>query len=58
MAHWTKIWGMSQHIKAIVFDGQIAGNIVGWESSGEWEVGYWSGRNTGARFATQALLLF
>ena len=60
MAHWTKIMaGESNILKTIVFDGQVAGNIVGWESSGEWEVGYWIGKEYwGKGIATQALLLF
>ena len=60
MAHWTKIMADESNIlKTIVFDGQLAGNIVGWESSGEWEVGYWIGKEYwGKGIATQALLLF
>ncbi|HVF26403.1 MAG TPA: GNAT family N-acetyltransferase [Anaerolineales bacterium] len=60
MAHWTKIMADEANIlKTIVFDGQVAGNIVGWESSGEWEVGYWIGKEFwGKGIATKALLLF
>ena len=60
MAHWTKIMaGETNILKTIIFDGQVAGNIVGWESSGEWEVGYWIGKEYwGKGIATQALLLF
>ena len=60
MAHWAKIMADESNIlKTIVFDGQIAGNIVGWESSGEWEVGYWIGKEYwGNGIATKALLLF
>jgi RimJ/RimL family protein N-acetyltransferase len=60
MAHWAKIMADDSNIlKTILFDGQVAGNIVGWESSGEWEVGYWIGKEYwGKGIATQALLLF
>jgi len=60
MAHWAKIMADESNIlKTIVFEGQVAGNIVGWESSGEWEVGYWIGKEYwGKGIATKALLLF
>jgi RimJ/RimL family protein N-acetyltransferase len=60
MAHWTKIMADESNIlKTIVFDGQVAGNIVSWENSGEWEVGYWIGKEYwGKGIATKALALF
>ena len=60
MAHWAKIMADASNIlKTVLFDGQVAGNIVGWESSGEWEVGYWIGKEYwGKGIATKALLLF
>ncbi len=60
MAHWAKIMADDSNIlKTILFDGQVAGNIVSWESSGEWEVGYWIGKEFwGKGIATKALLLF
>lgn len=60
MAHWAKIMADESNIlKTIMFDGQVAGNIVSWEGSGEWEVGYWIGKEYwGKGIATQALLLF
>jgi len=60
MAHWAKIMAAESNIlKTIVFDGQVAGNIVSWEGAGEWEVGYWIGKEYwGKGIATQALLLF
>jgi len=60
MAHWTKIMADESNIlKTILFDGGVAGNIVAWENSGEWEVGYWIGKEFwGKGIATQALLLF
>ena len=49
----------SNILKTIMFDGQVAGNIVSWEGAGEWEVGYWIGKEYwGKGIATQALLLF
>ena len=60
MAHWTKIMADESNIlKTIMFDGQVAGNIVSWESSGEWDVGYWIGKEYwGKGIATRALALF
>ena len=60
MAHWAKIMADESNIlKTILFDGQVAGNIVSWEGSGEWEVGYWIGKEYwGKGIATKALLLF
>ena len=60
MAHWAKIMADETNIlKAILFDGQIAGNIVSWEQSGEREVGYWLGREYwGKGIATRALAAF
>lgn len=60
MAHWAKIMADKSNIlKTILFDGQVAGNIVSWEGSGEQEVGYWIGKEYWGRgIATQALLLF
>ena len=59
MAHWAKIMADQSNImKTIMFDGQVAGNIVSWEGSGEWEVGYWIGKEYwGKGIATKALLL-
>src|SRR5512138_842482 len=60
MAHWAKIMADKKAIqKAILFDGQVAGNIVSWESHGEWEVGYWLGKEFwGKGVGTMALLEF
>jgi len=60
MAHWTKILADETNIlKTILFDGQVAGNIVSWEQSGEREVGYWLGREYwGKGIATRALSAF
>ena len=61
MAHWTKILADESNIlKTILFDGQVAGNIVSWRQPGEGseqEVGYWLGREYwGKGIATRALL--
>lgn len=45
--------------RTIVFDGQVAGNIVSFEYLGQREVGYWLGREYWGRgIATAALALF
>ncbi len=56
-AHWAKIMSDPDCIiRTIVFDGQVAGNIGCWESSGEWHVGYWVGReHWGLGIASAAL---
>ena len=61
MAHWiNKV--MVNHdtiVKTILFDGQVAGNIVSWDQSGEREVGYWIGKEYwGKGIATKALTEF
>lgn len=60
MAHWAKIMADDSNIlKTILFDGQVAGNIVSWEQSGEREVGYWIGKEFwGKGIATKALAAF
>ena len=60
MAHWARILADSTVSKqAILFDGQVAGNIVSWEQSGEREVGYWLGKPYwGQGVATRALSAF
>jgi RimJ/RimL family protein N-acetyltransferase len=60
MAHWTKILADETNIlKTILFDEQVAGNIVSWQHSGEREVGYWLGREYwGKGIATRALSAF
>jgi RimJ/RimL family protein N-acetyltransferase len=60
MAHWAK--GMSDEtaiLKTIVLNGEVAGNIVGWEQSGEPKVGYWLGKTYwGKGIASEALSQF
>lgn len=60
MAHWAKIMAdASNTLRTILYDGNVAGNIVSWDASGGREVGYWIGREFWGRgIATQALALF
>ena len=60
MAHWKKIMGNESNIlKTILFNGHVAGNIVSWYQSGEWEVGYWIGKEYwGKGIGTKALTEF
>lgn len=59
-AHWAKIMADESNIlMTILFDGQVAGNIVSWEQEGKQEVGYWLGRDFwGQGIATKALAEF
>ncbi|HEV8571635.1 MAG TPA: GNAT family N-acetyltransferase [Actinomycetota bacterium] len=59
-AHWTKILSDETVTKkTILVGGEVAGNIVSWERSGERLVGYWIGRNHwGKGVATKALSQF
>jgi RimJ/RimL family protein N-acetyltransferase len=60
MAHWTKILADETITKkTIIFDGQVAGNIVCWEEFGERQIGYWIGKHYwGNGVATAALAAF
>lgn len=60
MVHWAKIMANESVIlKTILFDGQVAGNIVSFVQSGEREVGYWIGKEYwGKGIATRALAAF
>jgi RimJ/RimL family protein N-acetyltransferase len=60
MAHWSKILDNAALIKqTILCDGQVAGNIVSWEQSGERDIGYWIGKHYWGRgIATRALAVF
>lgn len=55
--HWAKILADDTLIKqTVVFDGQVAGNIVCFEQEGKLEVGYWLGKEFwGKGIATRAL---
>jgi RimJ/RimL family protein N-acetyltransferase len=60
MAHWAKIMAEQKAVlKAILFHGEVAGNIVSWEESGERKVGYWLGKEYwGKGIASAALSQF
>jgi RimJ/RimL family protein N-acetyltransferase len=61
MTHWkTKVLGDdSVLVKTILFNGEVAGNIVCFEQLGEREVGYWLGKDYwGKGIATKALESF
>ena len=60
MAHWAKIMANESMIqKTILFNDQVAGNVVCWEQDGEREVGYWVGKEFwGKGIATKALAEF
>lgn len=60
MAHWAKILpNPNNRTRAIVFNGQVAGNIASFEQHGRREVGYWLGKEFwGKGIATRALATF
>jgi RimJ/RimL family protein N-acetyltransferase len=60
MAHWAKILRDATGTKkAIWSDGRLAGNIVGFQQSGETLIGYWLGKEYwGKGIATKALAAF
>ena len=57
MAHWAKIMAdESVQLKTILFNEEVAGNIVCFDQLGEREVGYWLGKEYWGRgIATGAL---
>ena len=60
MEHWMKkvLGDDTVTKKTILFEGQVVGNIVGFEMSGETQVGYWIGRDHwGKGIASRALSL-
>jgi RimJ/RimL family protein N-acetyltransferase len=57
MAHWEKILtGASPMPKTIVFQGNVAGNIVCWEQHDERNVGYWLGKEYWGKGVASAAL--
>ena len=60
MAHWNRILEDESVVKkTVLFEGEVAGNVVSFVNSGEREVGYWIGREFWGRgVATQALAGF
>lgn len=59
-AHWAKILRDETVItKTIIFDGEVAGNIVSFEMECQRKVGYWIGKSYwGKGIASQALSEF
>lgn len=60
MAHWAKIRANENGlIKTILYDGQVAGNMLSFDMEGHREVGYWLGREFwGKGIASKALSQF
>jgi len=60
VAHWKKILvDPTSVIRTIVFEGEVAGNVLSFEHGGQREVGYWLGREYyGKGIATRALAAF
>ena len=61
MQHWTvNILGNDTGRKrTVLLDGEVVGNMLSWEQSGDTLVGYWIGREYWGRgVATRALTLF
>src|SRR5512134_2410145 len=59
-AHWAKVMANDANIlKTILYDGQVAGSLMSWETVGGREIGYWLGREYwGKGIATKALAEF
>ncbi len=57
MKHWVLIMAdKTNTLKTILFNGEVAGNIVSWDQDDRREVGYWLGREYWGRgIATRAL---
>jgi RimJ/RimL family protein N-acetyltransferase len=60
MAHWSKIRKDESNIlKTVLYNGQVAGNMLSFVMEGKREVGYWIGREYWGRgLATKALKMF
>ena len=61
MSHWREkvLANDSGQVKTILFNGEVAGNIVCFEQLGDREVGYWLGKEYwGKGIATKALAEF
>jgi RimJ/RimL family protein N-acetyltransferase len=60
LAHWTRILADPTGDKqAILYDGQLVGNLVAFDHFGQREVGYWLEKASwGKGIATQALAAF
>jgi RimJ/RimL family protein N-acetyltransferase len=59
-AHWEKIMADdTNYLRTILYNDQVAGNIVSFMSNGKREVGYWIGKQYwGKGIATNALRQF
>lgn len=59
-AHWHKIMAdETVKIQTILFNGEIAGNVLSYEEEGRSEVSYWLGKEFwGKGIATQVLIIF
>ena len=60
LAHWAKILAdPTVTARTVLFDGQVASNLVSFEHDGQREIGYWIGREFwGLGVATRALSVF
>ena len=60
MEHWGKVLADRTILKkAVLFQGEVAGNIVSFEQGGERQIGYWIGQQFWGRgIATSALAMF
>lgn len=60
MAYWNKLLNDETILKkSILFDGQVAGNIMSFGRSAERDIGYWLGRQYwGKGIASKALAEF
>ena len=60
VAHWAKISKDENAItRAVVLQGEVAGNIGSWEQDGRREIGYWIGmEHWGKGVATKAVSAF
>jgi RimJ/RimL family protein N-acetyltransferase len=61
MEHWTSnvVGNDAARKRTILLDGDVVGNILSWERSGDTLVGYWIGReHWGKGVASRALALF
>ena len=59
MAHWKKVMTGAAIVRTIIFQGNVAGNIVSWKVTDERRVGYWLGKeHWGKGIASAALAQF
>jgi RimJ/RimL family protein N-acetyltransferase len=60
MKHWARILDNDDGMKqTVLYDDQVAGNVVSWTTSGGREIGYWLGREFwGKGIGTRAVAAF